>query len=250
MSADRHPLRTMLKNLELRAALPDADRQAILALPHTVKMLEAGTYTLREAEPIERCGVLVSGFAYRQKLTGEGARQIIGLHIAGDAVDLQHLFLDVADHSIQMLTRGEMAFVALAPFQELVRSRPAIGHAVLVKILVEASIFREWVLNVGRRDARARTVHLLCELAIRLDREGLTDQYGYELPMTQEQLGDALGLTSVHVNRTLRSLEADGMLKRAKRSISFPDWDKLRSEGDFNQRYLHLEMQRGSAQRT
>ena len=247
MTIDNHPLRQLLANLELRTPLLPEDQQAILNLPYTLKTLEASTYTVREAEPAERCGVLVSGFAFRQKLTGEGARQILALHIAGDALDFQHLFLDVADHSVQMLTRGEVAFIPRAPLQELVRARPAIGHAVLVKIMVEASIFREWVLNVGRRDARARTVHLLCELAVRLDREGLADQYGYELPMTQEQLGDALGLTSVHVNRTLRSLEADGMLKRSKRSISFPDWNKMRAAGDFNQRYLHLEQQRGGA---
>jgi CRP-like cAMP-binding protein len=113
-----------------------------------------------------------------------------------------------------------------------------------VKILVEASIFREWVLNVGRRDSIAKLAHLLCELGVRLDAEGLAEDYGYELPMTQEQLADALGLTPVHVNRTLKALEAEGLIVRSKRSISFPDWKRLRHVGDFNQRYLHLEPQR------
>jgi CRP-like cAMP-binding protein len=217
--------------------------EQILSLPYNLRQLEPGSYTVREAEPPTRCGVLVSGFAYRQKLTGEGARQITAILLPGDAVDFQNLFLDVADHSVQMLTRGEVAFVARADLQLLARRNAAISHAILVKMLVEASIFREWTLNVGRRDARTRLAHVLCELGIRLDALGLAEDYGYHLPMTQEELADALGLTSVHVNRTLKSLEAEHLLTRDRRKISFPDWKKLREVGDFNARYLHLEPQ-------
>ena len=244
MAASRHPLELLVRNLELRSPLPPQDREAVLNLPHTVRTLEAATYTIREADPPEHCAILVSGFAYRQKLTGNGARQIVAVHIPGDALDFQNLFLDVSDHSLQMLTRAEVAFVTMRDLQTLARERPAVGHAILVKILVEASIFREWVLNVGRRDSRARVAHLLCELGVRLEAEGLAEDYSYELPMTQEQLADAVGLTPVHVNRTLKALEAEGLIVRSKRSVSFPDWKRLRSVGDFNQRYLHLEPQR------
>jgi CRP-like cAMP-binding protein len=238
-----HPLELLVRNLQLRSHLPKKDRDAVLALPFTLRTLEPSTYTVREADPPEFCTVLVSGFAYRQKLTGDGARQILAIHIPGDALDFQNLFLDVSDHSIQMLTRGEVAFVPRSAMQDLARSRAAVGHAILVKILVEASIFREWVLNVGRRNSRSRLAHVLCELGVRLEAEGLADEYGYELPMTQEQLADALGLTPVHVNRTLKTLEAEGLIQRTKRNISFPDWNRLRTIADFNQRYLHLEPQ-------
>jgi CRP-like cAMP-binding protein len=244
MPTEQHPLELLARNLELRSELSAKDRQAVLDLPYTLRSLEPSTYTIREADPPDSCGVLVSGYAFRQKLTGDGSRQIVALHIPGDALDFQNLFLDISDHSIQMLTRGEVAFVSRSDIQNLARSRSAIGHAILVKILVEASIFREWVLNVGRRDSRARLAHLLCELGVRLEAEGLAEEYGYEMPMTQEQLADAVGLTPVHVNRTLKSLEADGLITRTKRNISFPDWKRLRSVGDFNQRYLHLEPQR------
>jgi CRP-like cAMP-binding protein len=238
-----HPLELLVRNLQLRSHLPKKDRDAVLGLPFTLRTLEPATYTVREADPPEFCTVLVSGFAYRQKLTGDGARQILAIHIPGDALDFQNLFLDVSDHSIQMLTRGEVAFVPRSAMQDLARSRAAVGHAILVKILVEASIFREWVLNVGRRNSRSRLAHVLCELGVRLEAEGLADEYGYELPMTQEQLADALGLTPVHVNRTLKTLEAEGLIQRTKRNISFPDWNRLRTIADFNQRYLHLEPQ-------
>jgi CRP-like cAMP-binding protein len=243
MSETASPLTLLLRNLELRADLGDADREAILALPFALKTLEAQTYTVREGDPPQQCGVLVSGFAYRQKLTGDGQRQILSVHIPGDALDFQHLFLNVADHSVQMLTRGKVALVARSAFQNLMTERPAIAHAVVVKILAEASIFREWVLNVGRRDARSRLAHVFCEFAIRLEAAGLAEASGFELPMTQEQLADALGMSPVHVNRVLKSLERDGLVNRSRRFIGFSDWERLREVADFNQRYLHLEHQ-------
>ena len=118
--------------------------------------------------------------------------------------------------------------------------RPAIGTAIIQLTLVESSILREWVVNVGRRDARARIAHILCEFAVRLESRGLTTDHGFELPMTQEQLADATGLTSVHVNRVLKSLEAEGLISRKRRQIHFSDWRALQDAGDFSRRYLHI----------
>ena len=235
------PLELLVHNLELHVELSQQDKDAILALPHRLRTLEASTYLTREGDVPDQCGVLGSGYAYRQKHTGDGQRQIIALHIPGEAVDFQHLYLDVADHSVQMLTRGEVAMIARKDLRDLSRARPAVGHAIMLNILVEASVFREWVLNVGRRDARSRLAHVLCEFAVRMHRQGLSDGSGFELPITQEQLGDVLGLTTVHVARTLKSLEVAGLITRNRRAITFPNWERLRDVGDFNQRYLHLE---------
>ena len=243
MTSTNHPLELLVRNLELRARLAPEDRDAILSLPYTVRTLNHLAYTVREGDPPRECAVLLSGFAYRQKITGDGARQIIALHLPGDALDFQNLYLKVSDHSVQMLTRGDVATVQRAELQELARARPAVGHAILIKTLVEASIFREWVLNVGRRKARERMAHVLCELGSRMDAIGMADEHGYELPMTQEELADTLGLTPVHVNRTLKLLEAEGLITRNRRSITFPDWERIREAADFNDRYLHLDMQ-------
>jgi CRP-like cAMP-binding protein len=243
VSIPDHPLHLLVRKLETHAPLAVEDRQALLDLSYSRRTLEASTYLVREGDMPVRCGILLSGFAYRQKHTGDGLRQIVALHIPGEAVDFQNLFLDISDHSVQMMTRGDVAFVPRAEFQDLVRSRASIAHAILIDILVEGSIFREWVLNVGRRDARTRMAHLLCEFAIRMQAQGLADIGGYDLPITQEQLADALGLTAVHVNRTLKALEAGGLITRNKRSISFPSWERMRDVADFNQRYLHLEPQ-------
>lgn len=237
----------LVRKLETHAPLCEDDRRAISDLPHTVRTLEAGSYITREGDPPTVCGVLVGGFAFRHKLTSQGARQIVSLNIPGDALDFQGLFLDVADHNLQTLTRATVAFVPREPFQTLIRSRTEVGHAILVAVLVEASIFREWTLNIGRRSAPARLAHLLCEFALRLERQGLVDEYGYELPMTQEQMADCLGLTPVHINRTLKILEAQNLITRLRGRVQFPDWTRMREFGDFNQRYLHMEQQRAGA---
>jgi CRP-like cAMP-binding protein len=119
--------------------------------------------------------------------------------------------------------------------------RPAVAHAMWIDTLVDASIFREWIANIGRRDARTRVAHLLCEFAVRLRVAGLGGDAYYELPMTQEQLADATGLTSVHVNRTLKGLEREGLIERANpRAIWIGDWRRLAEAGDFDTNYLHL----------
>src|SRR3954454_16383883 len=156
-------------------------------------------------------------------------------------VDLQNSLLGRADHSVQMLSRGKIAMI---PRHEIIRiafERPAIGKAMWTDTLVDGSIFREWGANVGRRDAPTRVAHLLCEFSLRLKVAGLGEQSNYELPMTQEQLADATGLTSVHVNRTLRALDAAGLIERSNpRRIEIGDWRKLADVGDFDSSYLHL----------
>lgn len=229
--------------LEGFAALTQADRQAILDLPIGLRELEAHTYLVREGEVPELSAVLVDGFAYRHKISGEGGRQILSLHIPGDALDLQNLYLDVADHNIQTLTRSTVAYIPRATMQALLRDRPTICRAVFISVTVEASILREWILNVGRRSGRTRVAHLLCEFAARLQKRGLSDELGYQLPMTQEQIGDATGLTPVHVNRMLKDLERDGLLNRSGRFVSFKNWHRLQNEADFQSRYLHFEQQ-------
>lgn len=235
-----HPLEQFVRSLELKVPLSASGRAAVRGLPIRIRTMEAAAYLTREGDRPEHCGILASGYAYRQKQTSRGERQIVGLHIPGEALDLQHLFLSEADHSVQMLTRGEVGMLARSDLQDLVATHSDVAKAIMVAVLIEASIFREWVLNVGRRDAKSRIAHLLCEFAIRLRSHGLATGDPYILPITQEQLADAVGLTPVHVNRTLKALQAEGFIERDKRNVSFPSWARLREVADFNQRYLHL----------
>jgi CRP-like cAMP-binding protein len=219
------------------------DSAALLELPHTIKKLERGSYIVREHDRTEHVGVLLSGFAVRQKTVASGHRQIVSVHMKGEMVDLQNSLLGKADHSVQMLTDGSIASIPREAVSRICEKRFAIARAMWMDTLVDGSIFREWITNIGRRDARTRIAHLLCEFSLRLQVAGLGKQTNYELPMTQEQLADSTGLTPVHVNRSLKALEADGHInRRTPRSIVIGDWKKLVEVADFNSNYLHLKL--------
>jgi CRP-like cAMP-binding protein len=228
-----------MRRLDRRSPLSEADRRQLVSLPQTVRRIGPGGHIVRDGDRAEHCALLLSGFAYRYKLTGQGGRQIISLHISSEFVDLQHAFLGLADTSVQTLTEAEVAFIPRTALEELALANPAIARALWIDTLIDSSIFREWVVNVGRRDSRARVAHILCEFSLRLEAAGLAKNHVYELPMTQEQLADAVGLTSVHVNRVLRQLGEEGLISRDRRTITILDWHRMRDVGDFNERYLH-----------
>ena len=137
MNPFEHPFAQWLEQLEHFGRLPAADRQAVLDLPHRLRRLDAGAYLVREGDIPRHCAVLAKGYAFRQKLTGSGARQIMAVCIPGDAVDLQNMFLDVSDHSVQLLTQASVADIPREALQQLVRNRPAVGTAVIAVTLVE-----------------------------------------------------------------------------------------------------------------
>src|SRR3954465_10146035 len=241
----QHPLAPMVRKLSMREELDSADREAIRALPFTRRTLQAGQYLVWDGDRPQNTCLLLSGYAYRHKHAGNGGRQILSIHMKGDIVDLQNSLLGTADHNVQMLTAGEVAMIPIDDMREIAFAHPAVGMAMWYETLVEGSIFREWVLNIGRRDARTRIAHLLCEFALRLEAAELGEHTIYELPITQEQLADAVALTSVHVNRTLMKLEQDGLITRTRRVISIVDWKALVKVADFQPRYLHLERPAG-----
>ena len=249
MTNSRQILKQMIRKFETRASLDDRDREALLAMPYRRTTIEPAAYIVREGDRPEHSCLIVSGFAYRHKMTVEGARQIVSVHIPGDFVDLEGSLLNVADHNVQALTRCEVACVGREAIRELVLSHPKVGVAMWIDNLIDGSIFREWVLNVGRRDARTRIAHLLCEFARRLEVAGLAEEYRYELPMTQEQLADATGLTPVHVNRILMQLSREGLIQRSRRFVAIPDWEDLRRVAGFSETYLHLDQVAGDVAR-
>ena len=234
----------LISKLDARSALSAEDKAALVELSFSVRTVSASTYLLREGQSPIRCGLLVEGYAYRQKLTPDGNREIVCLLLPGDLIDLQNIFLHQSDHDVQALTRVTVAEFNVQSLRTLVLSRPAIGRAMWVVTLIEAAIYREWLLNIGRRPAAVRLAHLLCELHIRLQGESSQRMPGFDLLMTQEQIGDALGLTAVHVNRVLKGLERDGLITRSGRRIEVVDWEALKGSAHFNERYLHLDQKR------
>jgi len=237
-----HPiLARMVRKLETRAQLDACDRKALLDLRFVVRSYAPASYLNREGRNATHSALILEGFAFRQKLGIDGGRQIVSFHLPGDFVDLEGSLLQVADHNVQVLTRCLVAEIPVRDILDLIDRHPRIAKALWIDTLIDASIYREWIMNVGRRPAKLRLAHLYCELAQRLKLAGLGSESGYRMPMTQEQLADATGLTPVHVSRSLKALEADRLIQRDGRFVSIPDWQRLREHCDFSELYLHLD---------
>jgi CRP-like cAMP-binding protein len=230
----------MVKKLQLWAPLGPDEQAAVLALPHRVEEVLPNRHLVREGErPTHSC-LLIAGFAFRHKVLVDGSRSISAVHMSGDMVDLQNSLLGTADHSVQALTRATVAFIPREEIQRIAFEYPPGGMAMWYDTLVDASIFREWIANIARRHAGPRLAHLLCEFGVRLEAIGLADRRSFELPMTQEQLADATGLTPVHVNRMLMDMEARGLIARAKKFVAIADWTSIEDEAGFDDTYLHI----------
>jgi CRP-like cAMP-binding protein len=234
-------LEGMIRKFERRASLSDGDREALMGLPFRMTRAEPGRYLVREGAAADHSILIISGLAYRHKISADGSRQIVSIHIPGDFVDLEGSLLNVADHNVQALTRCELALVPASAIVQLVDNHPRVARAMWIDTLIDGSIFREWVLNIGRRAAKERLAHIFCEFACRLEAAGLGSTDGYEFPMTQEQLADASGLTPVHINRVLKVMDAEGLIRRERRFIHILDWERLRSAAGFSGLYLHLD---------
>lgn len=237
MATDLAP---MVRKFSLWKELSADDQAAVMALPYQLATLDPGDYVIRQGSATTHSCLLLQGFAFRQKLAQDGGRSISAVHMRGDIVDLQNSLLGHADHSVQALTRAQIARIPREAVTTLAFERPSIGLAMWYDTLVEASICREWLLNVSRRDALTRIAHLLCEIGLRLETLNLGTRSNFELPMTQDQLADATGMTPIHANRTLQELAARGLISRTMRTITVNDWSKLQRAADFEPGYLHL----------
>jgi len=229
----------VIAKLRRLSPIDDEDAAAVRALPFQVEKARTGSYLVREGEEINSCCLLLTGYACRSKLTREGRRQIVSFHLPGDVLDLQHLLLARADHNVQTITDATFVRVPVGAMRDVALGRRNVGAALWRDTLVDASIVREWVLNVGQRDGRARVAHLLCEFAVRRSAAGLGDPDRFQLPMTQEQIADATGMTPIHVNRMLAVLGAEGVISRNRRDVMITDWARIRRIADFDSAYLH-----------
>jgi CRP-like cAMP-binding protein len=243
-SASAQPI---IAKLESVFAISDDEREAVRNLPLQVTSIRADQDVVREGDRPSRCFAILEGFACTFKHTGDGKRQIMGFFIPGDMPDLQSLHLRTLDHSIGTITPCTVGFIPHEAVRELCRRHPRIGDAFWRETLVDGSIFREWVVNNGRRDARSRVAHVFCELLLRMKAIGLTQDHSCEFPITQVELADATGMSGVHVNRVLQELRSEGLIILKGSTLTVPDWEKLKAVGDFDPTYLHFEQERAAA---
>ncbi len=236
---DSEALAGLIRKLDRLSKLDAEDQEMLAALPFRLESVPAGTLLVREGALVTQCCMLAQGYACRHKTSAEGKRQIVSFHLAGDILDIQHLVLARADHNVETITSVEVAWIAADQLRTLAVERPNIGQALWRDALIDASVFREWVLNVGRRDARTRIAHMLCEFGARALATGVARGEHFLLPLTQEQIADATGLTAVHVNRMLRYLREAGALSVGQKGVRIEDFGLLRAISSFDASYLH-----------
>ena len=237
-----HPL---LSKFERSLVLTEVERQAISALPVQEETVRADQSILREGDRPKRSCLLVEGVACNAKVTLGGKRQILAFHLPEDMPDLTSLHLELRDSDTWALTDCTLAFVDHRDLDRFCDEQRRLAKFLWRSTLIDASVHREWTVNVGAREGLNRVAHLFCEMLVRLRAVGLAEDNACDLPITQGELADAFGLTAVHVNRIVQQMRAEGLIVIKGSRLTIPDWDRLKEAGEFTPRYLHLE--RGQA---
>lgn len=230
----------LIAKLQSIAVLSSEEIEALRGLPLTVTSIPDSADVVREGDRPSRCCLLLEGFLCRYKTLPDGSRQILSFHVPGDIPDLQSLHLEVMDHSLGAVSATKVAFIPHAAVLGLTLRHPGVAAALWRDTLVDAAIFREWIANVGRRTSQQRMAHVLCEVFQKLRAVGLTNEGQCHFPLTQSELADATGLSTVHVNRTLQALRSAGLIVLKDKVLSVPNWDALKQAGGFDPTYLHL----------
>lgn len=230
-----------VRKLDRFEQLTPDDRAWLLEISVRAKQVSADCDLIREGDNPENVLVVIDGFAMRYKLTSNGRRQIFAYLIPGDFCDLHVALLKKMDHSIGTLSPCRVAQFTPAMIVELTERSPSLTRALWMCSLVDGATLREWLVNLGQRSAPHRISHLFCELHERMLAVGLTDDGSFELPLTQSELSDTMGLSIVHVNRSLKELRESGLVTLRNERIIIPDVAVLKDYAEFDASYLHLK---------
>ncbi len=185
--------------------------------------------------------LLIEGFCARYNLLPDGKRQITAIHIPGDFVDLHSFCLKRMDHSIAAITRCRVAAIPHRALREMTENHPHLARLLWTSTAVDGAILRQWLFGMGRRSALERMAHQICELFVRLKGVGLVEDESFQMPVTQAQLADILGISTVHVNRIAQELRGQGIITWRGATVVIEDWERLCQIAEFNPTYLNLQ---------
>lgn len=236
----------LVRKLRAFARLSDDDLRVLDELVTHVRKVEPRTDLIREGEKPSDVHLVIDGFACRYKISPGGKRHIMAYLVPGDFCDLHVFVLNEMDHSVATLSACRIVDISRARILELTE-RSAIARAFWVAALVDEATLREWLVNIGSRPAEERTGHLLCELLLRLRAVGLANGDHYELPLTQNDLAETMGLSGVHMNRVLQELRRAGLIELKSKRLVILDFERLQQFSSFNPNYLHLTQRALSA---
>lgn len=215
------------------------EQEALRRISAHTEQRTRGKDLVRQGDRSNSVQLLLSGWGFRYKVLKDGSRQIVGYLLPGDICDLHGTVLDRMDHSVGLLTDAEIVPVPSGEMLDLLERHRPIERALWRAALVDEAILREWLANIGQRDAFSRIAHHICELWHRMLRIGLVSEGNeFHLPLTQEELGDALGLTSVHVNRTVKRLREQGLIQIEHKRLTVLDAMRLINVTNFDPTYL------------
>lgn len=220
------------------------DRQALEGAALPSRSVRAGSDLVREGEAADRLYILIEGWACRYQTTRDGSRQILALLVPGDVANIDTLTFASPGYGVRGLSGAKVLAIPRDRALALAAEHAGVARAFLFLALTDNAILSQWALCMGRLSARQRLAHLLCELSARLDPEGASES-SFDLPVTQEHLADALGLTAVHVNRTLQQLRTEGLIVTGNRTVTIPNVAQLRYVGEFDPAYLHMGPTKG-----
>lgn len=227
--------------LQVFTRLSTDDRAALAAISRNFRFVDARRDVIAEGDKPRHVHLILDGWACRYKQLPDGKRQIVSLFVPGDFCDVNGYILRQMDHSIGAITRLKVALITPEEMNALTAERPRVTQALWWNELVTAGIQREWTLNLGQRNAYERLAHLLVELYLRLHSVGRAQQCRCDFPLTQNDLADATGLTSVHVNRTLQELRRDKLIELERKQLQILNLERLMDVSMFNSNYLHLD---------
>jgi CRP-like cAMP-binding protein len=230
----------LILNLEQRDRLSPEERQALENAFVRTSTVCRGEDIVREGERPAESKVLLEGFAARYKGLRNGKRQITALHVTGDFVDLHSFVLKPMDHAVLALTPCRLALVPHQALRDLTEQYPHLARLFMLSIALDGAIHRQWLAMTGKAMALSQTAHLVCELYLRLHAVGKADNNSLNLPLTQPELGDVLGLSAVHVNRTIQDLRRHGLLTWDRNKVEILDWGRLCDVAEFDPTYLNL----------
>jgi CRP-like cAMP-binding protein len=232
-------VKPLIRKLEQFAKLSDEDRQVLEHAARDVKVIGPRQDIITEGDQPDDIHLILDGWAARYKVIPNGDRAIMAYLIPGDLCDIHVTLLSQMDHSIAALSTCRVAFIPRQTMDQIMRRDGQLGRAIWWSTLVDEAILREWLVNMAHRPADKRLAHFVCEMLLRFKAVGLTDDDSFELPLTQEELGDTMGLSTVHVNRTLQELRAQGLITSKGKRLIVNDVDRLFEFSDYNPNYLH-----------
>lgn len=233
-------LEKLVRELESIASLSAQERELLLNLPVHIKHFDAHQDIVSQGERTKQCCLVISGLLCRYKVIENGQRQILSLHIPGDIPDLHSLHIEVMDHSLGTLTVATVGFIPHEALRSATRTSYRISEAFWREALIDAAAFREWMVGIGKRPATGRIAHFLCEFVTKMKAVGLSDGVTCDFPMTQTEIADALGLSTVHTNKKLRGLRQAKLVQIRANRLTVLNWDGLCDCGEFDPTYLHL----------